>query len=444
MDIAVVVFIVSSLVLLLYAERMMGVFYGKRRTSLPIMVLMYGVVLVMIIIQFFIFRHRSMAYWAISEFVSYSLGFFIITFNYKSSIAKRFAVVVSTYLTLTLVSLLVGGFIGYFFNIYHIDEVFNDDTLILTGLFLPPAAYLVAALLRGFRNIKRSKASSFMAIIIPISVFLVLTLIVLLPPALGFSDSEILFEYTLIIQVIFLVGFVFLIFFLTDTLTAKYEEKLKSERQAQEKEYYFAQCQLMQESAKQVRAVQHDMKNHLATIKTYTAGGSYGDVESYLDSLMDSIEKSETYSDTGNIAFDSIINYKLRNAKSDNIQLDLSVAVPPEINVEVVDIVTILGNLLDNALEAVAKASEKFIKLDIEFGKGGLFTKVENSFNGEINYATGDDENEKRIASLKSGEAHGYGLKNIQQSVEKYDGYMKISHTKDIFSSTVFLYVYDK
>jgi len=228
---------------------------------------------------------------------------------------------------------------------------------------------------------------------------------------------------------------------LSNAIKLECEYRLNARLQAKEKEYYFAQCKLMQESAKQVRTVQHDIKNHLAVMRNYTTNGNYEEVRRYLDSLMGSIEKSETYSDTSNIVFDSIINYKLRNAKNDNIKLDLRVAVPPEINSEVVDIVTILGNLLDNALEAVAKTSEKFIKLDIEFGKGGLFLKVENSFNGEVNYDTSSVENTRQIKSLKNGEEHGFGLKNIQQSIEKYDGYMKISHTENIFSVVVFLYV---
>jgi len=230
---------------------------------------------------------------------------------------------------------------------------------------------------------------------------------------------------------------------LSSAIKLEHEYKLNAELQAKEKDYYFAQCQLMQESATQVRAVQHDMKNHLATIDTYTKSGNYEGVKSYLDSLMDGIEKSELYSDTGNIAFDSVINYKLRNAKSDNIQLTLSIAVSPELNVDVVDVVTVLGNMLDNALDAVAKVDEKMIKLDIEFVKGGLFIKVDNSFNGEVKYLNENDGEERKIASLKDGEEHGYGLKNIMQSVEKYNGHMEISHTSNIFSVGVFLHLTD-
>jgi len=103
----------------------------------------------------------------------------------------------------------------------------------------------------------------------------------------------------------------------------------------------------------------------------------------------------------------------------------------------------VLGNMLDNALDAVAKVDEKMIKLDIEFVKGGLFIKVDNSFNGEVKYLNENDGEERKIASLKDGEEHGYGLKNIMQSVEKYNGHMEISHTSNIFSVGVFLHLTD-
>ncbi|MCL2621356.1 MAG: hypothetical protein FWD97_10530 [Defluviitaleaceae bacterium] len=63
--------------------------------------------------------------------------------------------------------------------------------------------------------------------------------------------------------------------------------------------------------------------------------------------MIGNIDEGEVYSSTGNIAFDSIINFKLKNAAEDNIKLDLSLFIPPSINIEIADIVIVLGNLLD-------------------------------------------------------------------------------------------------
>ena len=195
----------------------------------------------------------------------------------------------------------------------------------------------------------------------------------------------------------------------------------------------------MQESVKKVRSIRHDMNFHLATLKDFSINNK--EATDYINSLLGDISDSEVYSSAGNIAFDSIINFKLKTAKDDNIKLDLSLFIPPVLNIEIADIVTILGNLLDNALDAVAKIEDKMIKLDIEFSKSCLFIMIENSFGGTIKYAKGKSKKEKCIATLKSEGEHGYGLDNIQKSVEKYNGYIDIAHCDNIFSVGIVLYV---
>jgi len=101
----------------------------------------------------------------------------------------------------------------------------------------------------------------------------------------------------------------------------------------------------------------------------------------------------------------------------------------------------IAGSLLNNALEAVAKVDEKAIKLDIEYSKESLFIRVENTFDGEIKCEKGKNDAMKVIASRKDGDNHGYGLKNIRKSVEKYNGHVGISYKGNIFSVGVLLYM---
>jgi len=311
----------------------------------------------------------------------------------------------------------------------------------VTYITLIPTGFLMATLISRFKGIKKKAPFPRIALIAPLSTALIMlaAFAYVIAYIFGIGITE---EVGMIFVLLAFAWLIFSNFFLFDILSAKYEEKLISQRQAQEKEYYYTQCRLMRESAEQVKAVRHDIKIHLATLKDFTTSGNMDDIKGYLDRLVDDIVKSETFSDTGNIAFDSIINYKLQNAKNDNIKLDLNIAVPPEISIEVTDIVTILGNLLDNALEAVAKVSEKIIKLDIKFSKGGLFAKIENSFNGEVKYEE-HGKVDSPIVSLKGDSEHGYGLKNIKQSVEKYNGHMKISYADNTFSIGVFLYAND-
>jgi len=153
------------------------------------------------------------------------------------------------------------------------------------------------------------------------------------------------------------------------------------------------------------------------------------------------IEKSDIYSDTGNIAFDSIINFKLKDVLSHNINLQTKIFVPPELSIDVSDVVTILGNLLDNAFDAVVKVEDREIRLTVEANKGNLFIKVENTFDGMVKYTESKDQTKKIIATRKKGDNHGYGLKNIRNSVEKYNGYVEITHEDNVFSVMILMYV---
>ena len=432
MDNYMALYLVTNFLMILVFVKMTGVFYEKRKASFKIMLLsILSVYFVSSFLHLYI-RDNPAPYLTVVQFFVSLVVYFVITLNYESTLIKRFIVTILTFSIFAFSAIIIA--IPFYILFPDITPNYDGYTIMLSVANIV-LGYFLASLLRRFKNIRKNSVFPRIALFIPIPVILVLLGIFAVHVASSLG-VDILVEVSAIILVILIAGPIFLIFYLYDTLSAKYEEKLKSELQAQEKEYYFTQCQLMQESMEKVKSIQHDMKLHLATLKDYSAGNIAA--MEYLNSLLESVEESEAYSDTGNIAFDSIINFKLKDVRENNIKLDLRVAIPPTINVDVVDVVTILGNLLDNALDAVAKVNEKVIKLDIVFDKGGLLTKVENSFNGEIKYS-----GEQRILTTKDEDGHGYGLKNIRQSVEKYNGYIKFAHDGNIFSTVVFLYVDD-
>ena len=190
----------------------------------------------------------------------------------------------------------------------------------------------------------------------------------------------------------------------------------------------------MHQSTEQIKTIRHDMKLHLVTAMDYNANNKTDELADYLKRLLGDIEKSEVYSNTGNIAVDSIINFKLKDVVENNIKTDIDVFISKDLNMEVVDIVAIFGNLLDNALEGVAKVEDKRIKLTITSNKGDVLIKIENTFDGAVQYADDKGNASKTILTRKDGDQHGYGLKNIQKSAEKYNGHIEIGHEDNVFS----------
>ncbi|MCL2577956.1 MAG: GHKL domain-containing protein [Defluviitaleaceae bacterium] len=214
-----------------------------------------------------------------------------------------------------------------------------------------------------------------------------------------------------------------------------YSEKLKSKFISKEREYFYNQCELMRESVDEMKSFHHDVIKHLSAVSGFIKREQYEDSLAYIENLIGKVDVVD-YSDTGNTAFDSIVNYKLRNAKASGIELEVAVSVPPKLQIDVSDVVSIVGNLLDNALEAVCETPEKKLTLDIRYNKGGVHVYVKNSHSGNI-----DRSENGQIKTTKKGNAHGYGLKNVRKSIEKYNGDLEITTTETEFTVEAFLYV---
>src|SRR5699024_10873185 len=91
---------------------------------------------------------------------------------------------------------------------------------------------------------------------------------------------------------------------------------------------------------------------------------------------------------TGNIIIDSILNFKLQEADRNNIKVQLELSIPSQLSVTSFDLLVILGNLLDNAINASCNIEERKrnINISIRFEKSMLIIKIKNQFNGEILY----------------------------------------------------------
>lgn len=245
-----------------------------------------------------------------------------------------------------------------------------------------------------------------------------------------FVDTEIMGWIFLVMVAMLIISLVFAISVFTDAV--------KAALHAQEKEYYLTQCHLMQESVEHIKSIRHDMKIHLATINGYSTKINATEITDYTANLLNDIGEAELYSNTGNVAIDSIINYKLKNIKKDRIKPEIRLLIPTVLNIEISDLATIIGNLLDNALNAVLmleENKEKKIKLDIEYNRESLVIQADNTFDGVVNYQEG------QIITRQNKTSHGHGLKNIKKVVDRHNGYMDITHDNGIFSVAILLCV---
>lgn len=187
---------------------------------------------------------------------------------------------------------------------------------------------------------------------------------------------------------------------------------------------------------RQTRGWRHDYRNHIQTMKAYLALNETEKLKNYLDELDTDLNTVDTVIKTGNVMIDAILNSKISLAKSKNIKVDAKAIVPKELNMSEVDLSIIIGNLMDNAIEAcmkVERESDRFIRVYIDILKGQLYIYVMNSVNEQLNRIG------KTYISTKNSRDHGFGLMRMDKVVEKHHGYLERQDEEGVFATEVML-----
>lgn len=184
----------------------------------------------------------------------------------------------------------------------------------------------------------------------------------------------------------------------------------------------------------QMRVWRHDYHNHIQAMLAMTDKPE--ELRKYLWMLNDDLTTVDTVLKTGNVMVDAILNSKLSLIKSKNIAVNAKATVPAELRISGIDLCAMIGNLLDNAMEACLRQSEteeRFIRVYIGILKKQLYICVTNSAGGEVK------KSGKTYLSTKDSDAHGFGLMRIDRLAEKYDGYVNRQNEEGFFATEVML-----
>ena len=161
----------------------------------------------------------------------------------------------------------------------------------------------------------------------------------------------------------------------------------------------------------------HDLKHQIAALRAQTDPEKAG---AYLDKLEAEIKSFEAQNKTGNEVLDIILTTKALQCQKNDIQMSVVADGKLLSFMDEMDISTIFGNAIDNAIESVQKISDKnkrLIHVAVSGQKSFLHINVINCFEGEITMEGGLPKTTK-----KNKEYHGFGLKGIKETVLKYDG----------------------
>ncbi|MDO4332360.1 MAG: ATP-binding protein [Eubacteriales bacterium] len=186
---------------------------------------------------------------------------------------------------------------------------------------------------------------------------------------------------------------------------------------------------------RKMRGWRHDYHNHIQALKVCLSQQEYGQMKEFLDQVDVSLSEVDRVVKTGNVMLDAIVNSKIALMKEKGIAVDCTAYVPAQMAVKAIDLCVLLGNLLDNALEAcqkMGKEEDRFIRIYMDVIKGQLYLCITNSMEGKARAKGGV------YLSDKAG-AHGFGMESIDRIVKQYGGYIRRGSEEGVFAAEVML-----
>lgn len=174
----------------------------------------------------------------------------------------------------------------------------------------------------------------------------------------------------------------------------------------------------------------HDFKHKIMNLMMLADNNDIAGIKQYLEAENELLGKKLFYYKTGSDTVDTILNIKQKIAEKNGITFIINAEIPENCNISSADFASILGNLLDNAIEASEKEKEPFIEVNIKPVKSYLIINVLNKYTGSEDCSE-STKNEKHL--------HGIGIHSVKQTVKKYGGEFNTGISDNIFNVKIMI-----
>lgn len=225
-------------------------------------------------------------------------------------------------------------------------------------------------------------------------------------------------------------------FYLYDKAKEAYYKALDGEVMEEKIAMHDNQISLMKQFHENIHSLWHDMKNHLILLETYLNEKEYKKASQYIKNILNYMYVPGQYVNSGNYEVDAILNYRLAKADKMGCRIETDLKVPDSTFMSDFDLNMLLGNLLDNALEALEHVKERYLRVELRYQKGVLVIHIRNSYDGKL-----QQKGKDLLTRKKDKENHGWGLWNVEQIVKKYSGEQIIKTEGALFTTSIVLYV---
>lgn len=350
---------------------------------------------------------------------------------YTNSIAARFLWTVIYLLVISLsdlTTLIIFSAIGFSSN-----EILQTNSLYFASSMVSKITALIIVEVIGHLKRKNLMFPQFAKIEI-ISIICLNIILIIFSAQIFRSNKDMLNKNT-VLTILFLLCFniSILTFFIIFRLSKKAEEDLEEKLLIQQLEMENKMNIDMANMVENLRSLRHDMNNHIIVMKNLIHTNQYTTLQEYIDDMCDEVSPANDFIFIKDRALSALLYNKALSAKLKQIEFDTLISVEA-FDIPDKDMCSLLGNLLDNAIEAAEKVPDnKYIQL-IMCKKGSVYyIECSNTF-CEMPII----KNNNFISSKESQSLHGIGTKNIRSIVNKYSGSIEFTYY-DLFKAKISL-----
>lgn len=233
-----------------------------------------------------------------------------------------------------------------------------------------------------------------------------------------------------------MVGINFVVFYLINDVVEReaqmHENKIFQIQAKNQLEMY----QSISESFDNQKRKTHEYKNQISCIESLLDKKQYAKLEEYVKKISGSLSHEPDVINTNNVIVNAILNTKYQEAESKGIVFVFRVNDLSGLKIKDEDVVTVLSNLLNNAIEACESCTDKkVIKFKFVKEDDRMIIAVKNTFNNNVVYKNGEIKSTKTMGI----DEHGVGIKNVLKIIEKYGGSYVIEHKKKEFYFSIII-----
>lgn len=201
-------------------------------------------------------------------------------------------------------------------------------------------------------------------------------------------------------------------------------------KEAEYKENYY---QKVEDNQKKVRELRHNLVNQIIVLKSQVDALKIAEADKIMDDIIAEVQQTKMDIYTENIAVNYMLNSKINESEIYDINWDIDINIPKKINIDMRDMGTVLGNILDNAIEACSmlKNGEKVINVNMFYKNSNIVIFIRNPKNVSgiaMNTWKRDKEN------------HGLGLQSARKIVDKYNGIVTCEDRNTFYEVSIMMW----